>query len=675
MDELPGEFTESGWFQRGWTLQELIAPKSVRFYTRDWRFTGNKTSHSHQISTATSIDVAILRNKRTPSSVSVAKRMSWAANRDTSRVEDQAYCLLGLFGVSIPMLHGEGPQAFIRLQEEIIRISNDQSIFAWGIGSVKGCGGSLLAPSPSAFDACNAIVSWGSPGQYEMTNRGLRTQIPVLRTGLFFDSGRSEDEYCAILNCHYEDDFSGTLALRIRRVNVESDDEYALSTNGSRVAFVDASSSPTVLDGLHSLHRPQVPTELRVSDRLAFMEISVLHTAPSTLIYIARSYESIPSEPKFWLRLRHSGYEATHKVIVADRHPIHAGNAETSIMHISDTTDHESARGAVLLRSPTSERKAILQFAFDEVVEHHASEQIHLPAFRTIAGLQARTISPFDQADSSAFRRHLKKLTSSAACEHHLGLCQNFTEHGLCAVTPLSQQLAWDTETGIEGLDATISEASVMGQDLVIVDAHMWSLPFELDSHPVELEGADTEEVLAFRAQRRAQVLSEYPLSSYLDAWKINVQFGEDARQTIARDGDLAAAVAMTDTLALIPGVHEIPGTADLYDRSGSPYMFEAEPVSATVKEPDSMLVGASTWLLGEWDGIWRENTPVPGTLSHPDVDIDIIWHEPSRADPSGREREQRAREARRAEIEQASFTSTAQARDDRRREIGIELA
>jgi hypothetical protein len=62
---------------------------------------------------------------------SIAQRMSWAANRTTTRIEDEAYCLMGLFGINMPLLYGEGRKAFVRLQEEVIKRSRDQSIFAW----------------------------------------------------------------------------------------------------------------------------------------------------------------------------------------------------------------------------------------------------------------------------------------------------------------------------------------------------------------------------------------------------------------------------------------------------------------------------------------------------------------------------------------------------------------
>jgi len=65
--------------------------------------------------------------------MSIAQKMSWAAKRQTTRVEDIAYCLLGIFGVTMPLLYGEGSRAFLRLQEELINRFNDQTIFAWSL--------------------------------------------------------------------------------------------------------------------------------------------------------------------------------------------------------------------------------------------------------------------------------------------------------------------------------------------------------------------------------------------------------------------------------------------------------------------------------------------------------------------------------------------------------------
>ncbi|KAI6012665.1 heterokaryon incompatibility protein-domain-containing protein, partial [Pisolithus orientalis] len=119
------------WFIRGWTLQELIAAKEVQFFNKDWTFLGNKQTLADTLKIITRIPDEVLRDGLTSKCPSVARVMSWAADRKTTRVEDRAYSLLGLFGVNMPMLYGEGEKAFQRLQLEILRVSSDHSIFAW----------------------------------------------------------------------------------------------------------------------------------------------------------------------------------------------------------------------------------------------------------------------------------------------------------------------------------------------------------------------------------------------------------------------------------------------------------------------------------------------------------------------------------------------------------------
>ncbi|KAF9064167.1 heterokaryon incompatibility protein-domain-containing protein [Rhodocollybia butyracea] len=118
------------WFTRGWTLQELIAPATVFFFTSDWEKIGTKASLQETITEITGIPSNVLLGAD-PRESSIAARMSWAAGRETTRVEDRAYSLMGMFGVHMPPLYGEGEHAFIRLQEEILKVSNDHSIFAW----------------------------------------------------------------------------------------------------------------------------------------------------------------------------------------------------------------------------------------------------------------------------------------------------------------------------------------------------------------------------------------------------------------------------------------------------------------------------------------------------------------------------------------------------------------
>lgn len=140
-DSFNEAFPKARWFTRGWTLQELLAPWEVMFYDRDWRHLGTRTQHAQVISQITKIDrnalIVSSRPSYWPNNFSIAQRMSWASSRKTTRVEDTAYCLMGIFKIHMPLLYGEGEQAFQRLQQEIIRNSSDDSILAWGLSTLR----------------------------------------------------------------------------------------------------------------------------------------------------------------------------------------------------------------------------------------------------------------------------------------------------------------------------------------------------------------------------------------------------------------------------------------------------------------------------------------------------------------------------------------------------------
>ncbi|CAI0652494.1 unnamed protein product [Colletotrichum noveboracense] len=124
-----GDMRDCQWFTRGWCLQELIAPKCLVFYDKTWEKVGSKAGLTLLIARCTGIDAEVLEDHTAMYPIPVARRMSWASRRITTRVEDIAYCLLGIFDIHMPMLYGEGEKAFVRLQEEIIRRFNDTSIF------------------------------------------------------------------------------------------------------------------------------------------------------------------------------------------------------------------------------------------------------------------------------------------------------------------------------------------------------------------------------------------------------------------------------------------------------------------------------------------------------------------------------------------------------------------
>ncbi|KAK1835661.1 heterokaryon incompatibility protein-domain-containing protein [Podospora conica] len=168
------------WFTRGWTLQELIAPSHIRFYNSKWESIGTKLNLGICLSKAARIPFAVLIGALQPREFSVAQRMSWAADRKTTRVEDRAYSLLGLFNISMPMIYGEGIKAFGRLQEEIIKQTNDLTILAWrsgddteDLGWISPC--PALASTPDDFQHSHNVQR---SAVFEMptslTNRGLQ---------------------------------------------------------------------------------------------------------------------------------------------------------------------------------------------------------------------------------------------------------------------------------------------------------------------------------------------------------------------------------------------------------------------------------------------------------------------------------------------------------------------
>lgn len=217
------------WFTRGWTLQELIAPEKVQFYDRSWTLRGSKNEPHvlKYLSRITGIPEVVLEDSHALEFQCLGKRMSWAAYRHTSRIEDMAYCLLGLFGVNMPLLYGEGPKAFIRLQEEILRTSTDFSLFAWQSNQpwnescrIRG----LLAPSTREFVSlwnCERVrpTLTGLHVQTEelvVTNKGIRIDTSFLFQDEKDPGLVSQSEYLLYLGCMRK---GSLVAIRIRQLS------------------------------------------------------------------------------------------------------------------------------------------------------------------------------------------------------------------------------------------------------------------------------------------------------------------------------------------------------------------------------------------------------------------------------------------------------------------------
>ncbi|RTE69319.1 hypothetical protein BHE90_016301 [Fusarium euwallaceae] len=228
----PGsKFFSSRWFLRGWTLQELLAPGELRFYNQEWTFIGTKADMSSAIESITGISRRFLLGWEDFRQASVAQRMSWAAKRKTSRKEDTAYCLLGIFDVAMSMIYGEGDGALNRLQKEIMNKTGDHSIFAWGLDiaeytpskSMDVISAGILATAPSDFATCRHIVPRKQDATpvntFDISGGRLRIHLPLHTT--------STGETYGLLNCGPEHNADQVVGIPIyKAVSGAAHDEY-----------------------------------------------------------------------------------------------------------------------------------------------------------------------------------------------------------------------------------------------------------------------------------------------------------------------------------------------------------------------------------------------------------------------------------------------------------------
>ncbi|KAH9238561.1 hypothetical protein K456DRAFT_48777 [Colletotrichum gloeosporioides 23] len=204
-DDCEENWRKSCFWKRAWTLQELILPPRVQFFDSCWHLRGERSSSSFPtfLSRITGVDEDVLSNKTTVEDVSIARRMSWAVGREGSYPEDLSYALLGLFGVSMPIIYGEGPaSAFRRLQEEVLKVTIDMTILAWTSAHGETHQRGVLAHCVAEFEKFGRTRLASRPFKLEgfaaLTSKGVLIQGPCSKKSshIILDLGsQCSDDY------------------------------------------------------------------------------------------------------------------------------------------------------------------------------------------------------------------------------------------------------------------------------------------------------------------------------------------------------------------------------------------------------------------------------------------------------------------------------------------------
>jgi uncharacterized protein YerC len=339
-------FGNARWFSRGWCLQELLAPRNMQFYNSHWEYIGSKHSLKERISTITHIDEYGLFIPDL-SVLSVGERMSWAAGRQTTRPEDIAYCLLGIFNINMPLLYGEGQaKAFGRLQEEIMRRTEDHSIFAWS-GKGTDFGNDMvgfLAPHPSAFsygkiDLCELP---GRATPLSITGRGICAQLPLI-----YEEHYSLD-YLAVIGCQKSGLPETYYAIPVTRLKESSDVYRRASPNLQIVSLHKVKDA--ALSTIFML-RGSKPTHLEDKDTiqvwLSLLEMkdciyNIRGTFPKSLWNVGRRVFAFSPRDKFQrIALAISNSKGKGFVLGIDLEPLCAHLAEFSEPNSDDGGDHK----------------------------------------------------------------------------------------------------------------------------------------------------------------------------------------------------------------------------------------------------------------------------------------------------------------------------------------------
>ena len=294
LDAFRAALAQSDWFSRGWTLQELLAPIKLVFLDARWNRIGSRDEPGLRkvVADVAGIKSCYFGNLEEVGAACVAERMRWVSKRATTRIEDLAYCMLGIFNVNMPLLYGEGYRAFVRLQLEIIKMTDDETIFAWVNPRLQVSG--LLAEHPSSF----AEIAADEIHRQECIDRAPFMMTPKgLELEIYASSYEKRDVKLNIpLNCYVKN--KGWVMITLSRFDASTwfrTDLGVLKTQEIVADDQNGDSLPDLLSWMHwqgrDLRRKdQSLTEEAVRE---LQDRRVDHLKKKSKIYV-RQYRSFP---------------------------------------------------------------------------------------------------------------------------------------------------------------------------------------------------------------------------------------------------------------------------------------------------------------------------------------------------------------------------------------------
>ncbi|KAF6790371.1 37s ribosomal protein rsm22 [Colletotrichum sojae] len=315
---------------------ELVAPRELVFYNNKWKSLGSKRQLAGVVAEVTGIPRSYLLGIAKLQDASVAQRMSWAANRTTKRREDMAYSLLGIFNVMIPMIYGEGDMAFIRLQEEIMRKTPDDSILAWDLSISSHSGkprnegkhiiGNALASSPANFAGSGIVVSGidlGPTIEATGVSRGhLHTRLPLHIT--------EDGQTFGLLNCRSRDNDKAVVGIPMVCVTPGEDSDEFMRPAGSKAIMIVGSDpagpprpvriheSPRYEDATNYNRRYGFYIEVPSSRELDIIGVYPKERWESKTSFVFTGVDfSKDSVQRTWIKVRHTPSSSSKDFVVS----------------------------------------------------------------------------------------------------------------------------------------------------------------------------------------------------------------------------------------------------------------------------------------------------------------------------------------------------------------------